>query len=634
MPIPFEIDGGWPILLARALSVAALLSLVGTVAFRTIVLPRAQPAMPELTAHRLERRLARLAAVSLAASGLAALAWLALQAADMANAQTTGDELTALPMVVGQTAFGQLMAAQLAALLVMAAALWRGGRWLAFACAMIACALQAGHSHAASMHRGPSLLLVADAAHLLAAGLWLGALLPLAMTVATAPAKAGALAARCFSPLGKLCVVILAFTAAYQGWILVASIPGLVGTGYGWVALAKFALFIVLIAFALANRYWLAPALLAAEPARAKRALLRSLGWQTGAGLAVVAAAALLSSMPPAKHQQPVWPFADRFTLDTVNEDPDFRSEVVGALLALAGGGLLVALSATMRRQLRWLLLTPALLIAWFAVPHLDLLFVPAYPTSFFHSPTEFAAASIVRGAGLYPAHCAVCHGAAGHGDGPAATSLPVPPADLTAAHLWMHSDGELFWWLSHGIEAPEGGLAMPSFAKILTEDDRWALIDEIRGHNAGLAFRQTGAWPVPLQAPELQAACDGGRSVSLADLRRGFVRLVLGPAQPVAVPGLTTVLATSDPATKPSPGLCIARDETIPAAYAIVSGASPADVAGSAYLIDGAGWLRELQRPGAPGWNSPQALLADIRQLQAKPIAAKPRAMDPHMQM
>lgn len=37
----------------------------------------------------------------------------------------------------------------------------------------------------------------------------------------------------------------------------------------------------------------------------------------------------------------------------------------------------------------------------------------------------------IARGAALYQTHCASCHGAQGRGDGPAATSLSPPPADL-----------------------------------------------------------------------------------------------------------------------------------------------------------------------------------------------------------
>lgn len=36
------------------------------------------------------------------------------------------------------------------------------------------------------------------------------------------------------------------------------------------------------------------------------------------------------------------------------------------------------------------------------------------------------------RGQALYSAHCVSCHGQTGEGDGPAATSLKVPPSNLT----------------------------------------------------------------------------------------------------------------------------------------------------------------------------------------------------------
>ena len=100
--------------------------------------------------------------------------------------------------------------------------------------------------------------------------------------------------------------------------------------------------------------------------------------------------------------------------------------------------------------------------------PSLTLLTVEAYPTSFQVSPTGFAAASIVRGETLYGPNCAACHGADGQGNGPAAASLRVKPADLTMPHLREHTDGDLFWWLSHGIDEPDYGSCDARFRRLV----------------------------------------------------------------------------------------------------------------------------------------------------------------------
>ncbi len=612
-------DGSLQLLLARAAAVAGLLSLFGTLAFRDFVMPRAlRGAAPEVETAA-GPRLRQLAQGSLLAAVLALLLWLVLQAADMADAGSVAQALAAVPIVAGDTWFGRLVLLQLLALLATAGL--RRRRWGALASAGLALALQAGHGHAASMigspgEGGTGLLLAAGVLHLLGSGGWLGGLAPLLLVVRAAPARVGAMAARWFTPLGKLCVVAVAASAAVQGWVLVGSIPGLVGTAYGDVALVKLAGFGVLLGFALVNRYRFAPALLRGDPLPARRLLIRSILLQTGCGLAVVAAAVVLGSLPPAMHVRPEWPFPLRFTLDTVNEDREFRLEVLGAVLALLGAAALLGVAMLVRRRLRWTAVAAALGIAWLAVPHLDLLFVPATATSFYHSPTGFASGAIMAGAALYPTQCAACHGAQGRGDGPAAAGLPVPPADLTAAHLWMHPDGEMFGWLLHGIEAPRGGMAMPGFPG-LTDPQRWALIDWVRAHNAGLAFQAAGAWPQPLQAPGFQADCDGGRTESLADLRGGFVRVVAGVAP--SAPGITTVLATDDPAAQPAPGVCVTRDRDVPPAYAAVTGPAPQLPPGMQVLIDGNGWLRAVQ-PG--GWDA-RALAAAVREFAAQPVAA-----------
>ena len=634
----FNPEGGLMLALARGLSVAALLSVFGTLVFRTTIMVRVFPRMPGETVAVVKAGLLRLAWFSLGVNLVATLAWLLLQAADMAGATSVAQTLSAVRVVLSGTWFGHLVALQLLSVVAVAVVIGRRDhvrrQWAACVLSGLATALQAGHGHAAAMASGFSLLLASGIVHLLAAGAWLGGLAPLLLVVGAASPRDGAMAARWFTPLGKLCLVAIVATALTQGWVLVASLPGLVGTGYGWMVLVKTALFGVLFAFAVANRYRFAPALLRDDPASAKRVLVRSIGVQTAFGVAVVVAAAVLSNLPPAMHAQPVWPFPQRLSLDAVSEDPDLRYEVVGACVALACAAIL-ALTPFLRWRLRWLGPAVAAAIAWFAVPHLDLLFVPAYPTSFQHSPTGFAASATVQGAALYPGQCASCHGAEGFGDGAAAPGLPVPPADLTAAHLWMHSDGELFWWLSHGIEAPEGGMAMPGFDHTLTPEQRWDLIDYVRAHNAGLVVQAAGIWSPPLQAPGFEARCAGDQIRSLADFRGGFVRLVIGTMPGVPDPAVTTILATADPAAQPGPGLCIADDAALPTAYGIVSGLAPQDLAGTQILIDGQGWLRAVQ-PGrtGSGWNDTQRLTATIRQLQANPIARNAENDHARMQM
>jgi hypothetical protein len=188
-----------------------------------------------------------------------------------------------------------------------------------------------------------------------------------------------------------------------------------------------------------------------------------------------------------------------------------------------------------------------------------------------------------------------------------------------------MHSDGDMFWWVSHGIDDPEGGgLAMPGFAGVLSDDDRWDLIDYVRAHNAGMAMRSTGNWPLPVQAPALRVECGGNRTVTLADLHRQILRLVIGlPRRPPAAEnGVTTIIASPDPAMRSGAAVCVTRDEDVPRAYAIISGLMPGEISGAQFLIDNDGWLRLLQRPDATaGWDDPGTLAQAIAAIRAHPM-------------
>ena len=102
---------------------------------------------------------------------------------------------------------------------------------------------------------------------------------------------------------------------------------------------------------------------------------------------------------------------------------------------------------------------------------------IDAYPTTTTPNPLPPTPAVIEQGRRVFAAHCAACHGPTGRGDGPASAGMLPPPADLTGVHTRQHTDGDLFWWITHGID----GTAMPAFGDVLTEEERWAVIRFIR---------------------------------------------------------------------------------------------------------------------------------------------------------
>lgn len=79
----------------------------------------------------------------------------------------------------------------------------------------------------------------------------------------------------------------------------------------------------------------------------------------------------------------------------------------------------------------------------------------------------------LTRGSMLYQTDCAACHGATGHGDGPAGLHLDPRPVDFTdQTRADQRSVLSLYEVISHGVE----GTPMASYATQLSSADRWAL--------------------------------------------------------------------------------------------------------------------------------------------------------------
>jgi len=89
-------------------------------------------------------------------------------------------------------------------------------------------------------------------------------------------------------------------------------------------------------------------------------------------------------------------------------------------------------------------------------------------------NPIKATQASIQKGKEIYEMKCALCHGIEGNGKGPNSAGSNPKPTNFKDSHGEKMTDGEHFWKITTG----KGG--MPSFAKDLTEHERWHVINYI----------------------------------------------------------------------------------------------------------------------------------------------------------
>jgi mono/diheme cytochrome c family protein len=90
-------------------------------------------------------------------------------------------------------------------------------------------------------------------------------------------------------------------------------------------------------------------------------------------------------------------------------------------------------------------------------------------------NPVPVDAKSLEAGKAAYLKECNACHGPGGKGDGAAAASLEKPPGDLSKPTMWDQTDGALYYKIT------EGRKPMPSFEKLLTDEQRWQVINYVR---------------------------------------------------------------------------------------------------------------------------------------------------------
>ncbi len=488
---------------ARVVHYASTISLAGLFAFLCLV------AAPD-GSESLRRRLSLLGWASLLLALVSGLAWLLVLAAKL-----SGQPLDlVLPQgvvttVLTRTRFGEVWLARFVLAMLLGPCLLARQRWhprvwnwagLVLAGGLLGSLAWAGHGGATPGRPG-ELHLAADILHLLAAGAWLGSLIPLALLLAETRrigdpdwAAAARRAVRRFSILAAASVAILFTAGLVNTWFLAGTVPALLGTLYGRLLLAKIAIFAMMVTFGAVNLLRMGPRLAPISGTRttiwtaAIDHLRRNALIEAGLGLIVLAIVGLLGILPPGLHSEPGWPLPFRLALGALATPTAVALAIVAALAgACAAAGVALAAAG----HYRAMIIAGVGFVLCFG---LGAIFVrpavePAYPTSFYAPAEPYAAAAVVRGARLYAENCALCHGAGGRGDGPAAAGLAVHPADLTAPHLFAHSPGDLFWWVSNG----RAHGVMPGFAAVLAPAERWDVINFVRARAAGVLSGQLG---------------------------------------------------------------------------------------------------------------------------------------------
>lgn len=485
------------------------------------------------------------AVVSLAANALFAI-WTASGAAE-AGAGSLAFNFDALWVFLRQTWAGRVAAVELG-YAALAAAL-AGLAWLRLAktstlditlmaaiAAGLCLAAVAFASHPTSAD--PKALSIAAAiAHRLGFGLWLGGLPALILLIGLGPVaddtrRLAALILRQFSQIATLSMAAILASGVLLTWLVLGEFAPLIGTTYGRLLVAKLLCLAGVLAIARSLQQKLLPELEGKPSDATFLSYARRVKVETVLAVLIVIFASELAGRN--EHEDIIWPLPFRFSIAATWGGPWVATYVIGgAALVLAGCGLIaVSVFPKLRpssfkpSQQRPALIGGAVAAVAGAALALPAISVQAYPDTFLGSDISYSVESIASGLDTFEQNCTPCHGASGLGNGPMAASLPRVPADFSAPHTALHTGGDLYWWVTHGI--PTG---MPAFEDALTSDQRWDLINFLGAFSVGYQGRVIGptiaanqAWMAP---PDFSLTDEAG-VVSLDVDYRGKSALLL----------------------------------------------------------------------------------------------------------
>src|SRR5450631_751593 len=377
-------------------------------------------------------------------------------------------------------------------------------------------------------------------AHRWALSVWLGGLPALLLLIGTGPVpgdtrRVAALVLRRFSWLATIAMIVILVSGSLLTWFLVRNFSSAVGTEYGRLLILKLTFLGCVLFIASGLQRNLLPMLETKPSDPLFRSYANRVKIETGLAILIVVIASQMAGMAPPEHENIFWPLPFRFS---------FAATWAAAWVPtrFIGGGALILLGLAVLA----VSFLPSLRPAWFrfarttslgagvvallagsglAFPAIS---VQAYPDTYLTTDIPYSVTSIAAGLKHYEDNCTGCHGVSGHGDGPAAASFPIKPADLSAPHTALHTAGDLYWWITHGIQ-PSG---MPAFDGVLTNDDRWDIINFLGAFAVGYQARVIEPKIQPNQhwlgPQDFQITDENGNTSLLSDYQRKSALLVV----------------------------------------------------------------------------------------------------------
>jgi copper transport protein len=290
---------------ARAISFAAVLAMIGAVAFRLGIMSRMKE-LDAATESAIATRIASLSAVAAGVFVLATLARLFLQ-----NRMMSGDaasDLAHLQAMSMETNCGAAWRPQLAAGVVAFFGFLLVRRmstmgWMVVGAVMVTlAAVTAAAGHAGASPQMPALATVVDTFHIIGAAGWMGSLLwmvvaglPIIQSSADGRATRAAALVHAFSPAALAFGAVVGATGVVSATLKFDALSALWTTSYGQVLLVKLALLVALAALGYHNWRRVRPSL-GTDEGTAR--LERSASIEVGIGMLVVIVTAILVATP------------------------------------------------------------------------------------------------------------------------------------------------------------------------------------------------------------------------------------------------------------------------------------------------------------------------------------------------